>query len=265
MTFHLERARRLELSDAHGMERAVRAYLSIAKMAPIAIERLGEARLLYDGQAASPLSRCVGLGLGETSDAQELPRIEAFYATRGEPARIDVCPYTSPELFEALSERGYRPKSYKQVLVHDLKSVADPGPLEVREVQEHEAEPWARAIATGFEEGKDPAPLALGLMRRLLFQPGLRRFAAFDGARLLGGGALFVDGDLASLFSGAVPPAHRGRGVQRALLEARLRAARDAGATWASMSALPGGTSHRNAERVGFRVEYTKHLMVRAR
>jgi hypothetical protein len=48
------------------------------------------------------------------------------------------------------------------------------------------------------------------------------------------------------------------QGAQRALLAARLQWAADHGARLAMMVAQPGSTSHRNAERQGFRVAYTR-------
>lgn len=46
--------------------------------------------------------------------------------------------------------------------------------------------------------------------------------------------------------------------AQTALLRARLRYAADRGCTVATVGALPGSQSQRNAEKQGFRVAYTR-------
>ena len=63
---------------------------------------------------------------------------------------------------------------------------------------------------------------------------------------------------MALLAGAATIPRWRGRGGQRALLEARLRFAVEQGADLAIMAAAPGSSSQRNAERQGFRIAYTR-------
>jgi hypothetical protein len=62
-----------------------------------------------------------------------------------------------------------------------------------------------------------------------------------------------------ALFAGAATiPGARNRGAQRALLDARMRHAFHAGCDLAMMCAAPGSASQRNAERLGFRIAYTR-------
>jgi GNAT superfamily N-acetyltransferase len=62
-----------------------------------------------------------------------------------------------------------------------------------------------------------------------------------------------------ALFGGAsTVPALRRRGLQSALLEARMRYAFHHGYDLAMMVALPGSESQRNAERKGFQIAYTR-------
>lgn len=56
----------------------------------------------------------------------------------------------------------------------------------------------------------------------------------------------------------ALTLAHRGRGIQAALLRERLRRAWEGGCEYAAISATPGSTSARNIERQGFRLAYTR-------
>jgi hypothetical protein len=71
-------------------------------------------------------------------------------------------------------------------------------------------------------------------------------------------GALCIDGGVA-LFAGTTTvPELRRRGLQRALLETRMRYALEHGCDLASIVVLPGSDSQRNAERNGFRIAYTR-------
>jgi hypothetical protein len=69
--------------------------------------------------------------------------------------------------------------------------------------------------------------------------------------------AMAVDDGMAGLFGAATLPEFRGS-VQRAFFSARLAEASRRAATLAYTIAVPSSASHRNAERAGFRVAYTR-------
>jgi ribosomal protein S18 acetylase RimI-like enzyme len=56
---------------------------------------------------------------------------------------------------------------------------------------------------------------------------------------------------------------YRGRGLQTALLRARMAAAARAGCEYAVVVTQGGTTSQRNAERLGFRVAYSKVTVIK--
>jgi GNAT superfamily N-acetyltransferase len=56
---------------------------------------------------------------------------------------------------------------------------------------------------------------------------------------------------------------YRGRGLQAALLRARMAAAVEAGCEYAVVVTQGGTTSQRNAERLGFRVAYSKVTVIK--
>ena len=58
-------------------------------------------------------------------------------------------------------------------------------------------------------------------------------------------------------------PAHRRRGVQAALLSARLADARAAGCDIAVVTTLPGSKSQQNVQRQGFELLYARATLVR--
>jgi GNAT superfamily N-acetyltransferase len=71
-----------------------------------------------------------------------------------------------------------------------------------------------------------------------------------------------LDGDVALLAGAATLPAFRRRGVQRALLRARLADAARAGCARAIVVTQPGTTSQANAQRQGFHLLYARALLV---
>ena len=56
---------------------------------------------------------------------------------------------------------------------------------------------------------------------------------------------------------------YRRRGLQTALLRARMAAATEAGCEYAVVVTQGGTTSQRNAERLGFRVAYSKVTVIK--
>jgi GNAT superfamily N-acetyltransferase len=78
------------------------------------------------------------------------------------------------------------------------------------------------------------------------------------------GGLIAPEYGMAAFFGAATLPEFRGRGIQRAFMEERLRIARQAGCDLAVTLTMPGTTSQRNVERAGFRTVYTK-VVVRKR
>ena len=76
---------------------------------------------------------------------------------------------------------------------------------------------------------------------------------------------LLIREGVAMLAGASTLPAFRNRGLQSALARARLASAASTGCDVATMGAQPGTSSQRNAERLGFRIAYTKTAMVLAR
>jgi ribosomal protein S18 acetylase RimI-like enzyme len=86
-----------------------------------------------------------------------------------------------------------------------------------------------------------------------------------------------VEGRLVACGTGLVIPEHkvfalcgagtlaefRGRGLQTALLRARMAAALEAGCEYAVVVTQGGTISQRNAERLGFRVAYSKVTVIK--
>jgi GNAT superfamily N-acetyltransferase len=83
-----------------------------------------------------------------------------------------------------------------------------------------------RAIVAAFEM----PPFMAEWLAALHGQPHWRIYAVTDGTQVVGGGCLYVSGELAWLGMGGVLASHRRRGGQGALMARRIADAIEAGA-----------------------------------
>jgi GNAT superfamily N-acetyltransferase len=221
----------------------------------------------------SQSSAAFGLGLAGRVSAEDLRHVEAHLGALGGAVRIELCAYADPSLAPELARRGYRPERFHQVLVREVDAdspAARPGAvpwadeLEVREVRADEARAWVDAFAVAHL-GAPPATEAEA--EDLLAVPrteGNACFAAIDRGAPVAVAVVSAHGGVALLSGAGVVPAWRGRGLQLALVEARLAWAARNGCELAACAVEPGGASQRTLEKAGFRVAYPKLVMVRA-
>jgi ribosomal protein S18 acetylase RimI-like enzyme len=92
---------------------------------------------------------------------------------------------------------------------------------------------------------------------------GTVRYAALRDGVIAGGATMRVAEGIAQLTGAATAPAHRRRGVQSALLSARLADAAAGGRDVAVITTQPGSKSHHNAQRQGFDLLYARAVLVK--
>ena len=218
-------------------------------------------------RGAPNVSRAFAVGVGGPVTADELSRVEAFYARHGASVRVVTSPWTHASLFELLAARGYRVTSFDNVLTLVLAQgdlpgafgAAAPGVV-VRAVGPHEVLAWGDVVRTGFgmDPREEPSLAADRVFERS--KTATLYVATVDGEPA-GGAALDVRDGIATLFATATIPAFRRRGVQRALVAARLAHAVKADIDLAVVITAPGMDSQRNLETsCGFRVGYSTVL-----
>ena len=93
---------------------------------------------------------------------------------------------------------------------------------------------------------------------------GARLYLATLDDVVAGGGGVRIAGPLAQLTGAATAPQHRHRGVQTALVNARLRDAVAAGCTFAVVTTQPGSRSQANMQRMGFDLLYARAILVKS-
>jgi GNAT superfamily N-acetyltransferase len=224
--------------------------------------RLPGALGVYLG-AGHPFNQGLALGLRAPLPAADLDRLEAFLGRGGAPVVLELTPGADPDLPALLAARGYRIRQFQQVWARGPEPLRDPGGCEVRPVTAAQADLAARVVQAGFLDCDDLAAQEPGPALSMATAEATTVFLAWVDGRPAAAGAVGLHGDVAALSGTSVLPRYRGRGLQRALIAARLAFARDRGCTLAASATLPGGASQANLERCGFKVVYPKLEMVR--
>ena len=222
---------------------------------------VGGAYAMFDG-AESPLTQTFGLGMFEDATAEHLDEIEAFYTKHNAPIFHEVSPLADLSLLSLLGERGYRPIELTSVMFRQLSDgLPEPrtADIEVRQINEAEADLWAETAASGWatvHEGLADFMLAFGKIAART-SGGYPFVAEIDGKPVAAAGFSIYD-DVCILAGASTVPAARNRGAQNALLRARLKFAAQKGCSLAMICALPGSQSQRNAQKNGFHIAYTR-------
>lgn len=216
----------------------------------------------------SPIGRATGVGLDREFTAEDLDRVEQFYRSRQAPSQVDLCPMHPPAVFELFKERGYGIAELNNVLYRKLnaeeKFPPPPPGCEIRRSLAEEADIAGAIVEKAFFP--DGAPEAFcGLIAPFYQMEGALAFVASVENKLVacGAGLVIPEHRVFALCGAGTLAEFRGRGLQTALLRARLAAAIEAGCEYAVVVTQGGTTSQRNAERLGFRVAYSKVTVIK--
>jgi GNAT superfamily N-acetyltransferase len=216
----------------------------------------------------SPVGRAVGLGLDSPFRESDLDEIEAFYRSHKAPAQVDLCPMHDPSVFEMCKGRGYAIAELNNVLYRKLEMderVPEfPAGCEIKRSSAGEAELAGAVVESAFFP--DGAPEAFrGLIAPLYEMEGSLAYAAWADGKIVacGTGLIIAEHRVVALCGAGTLSEYRGRGLQTALLRARMAAAAQVGCEYAVIVTQGGTISQRNAERLGFRVAYSKVTVIR--
>jgi GNAT superfamily N-acetyltransferase len=263
----LELARRVENAEATGCRECAEAFHVSHPEFPVAVEQIAGGVAVFAG-VDSPVTQAIGVGInGAVADA-DLDRLGDFFAARNAPAAAEICPFVEMSLYERFAARGYRLLEVSNVLVREIAKAggADasaPPEVTVRQALPAEAKLWTGTVAQGFAEHFPVTQEILDVMEGFFHGASAKPFLAFVEGRVAGGGALTIHDGVCGLFGASTLPNFRGRGVQTELLRSRIAYATGQGCDLAVSIAQPGSVSHRNIERRGFRVAYTRTKLIR--
>jgi hypothetical protein len=216
----------------------------------------------------SPIGRATGVGLDRPLTAEDLDRVEAFYRQHNAPSQVDLCPLHEPAVFELFKERGYGIAELNNVLYRKLEAAENfpeaPAGCEIRPSRLEEADAAGAIVERAFFPDGAPEAFA-GLIAPFYQMEGALAFVARVAGKLVacGTGLVIPEHRVFALCGAGTMLEFRGRGLQTALLRARMAAAVRAGCEYAVVVTQGGTTSQRNAERLGFRVAYSKVTVIK--
>jgi hypothetical protein len=260
----LDLARRLELADAAKHIDYAEARAKLLGTSCCAWERIDGGYAVFAG-ADNPYSRVVGLGLeGPVSEAT-FEQAESFYRQRGAQPAFSLCPLADPTLLELLNRHGYQVEMFMHTWYRSLAAgetfLPVPSGVAVRAIEPEEADLWTLVAFRGGLDSDEALPNAGVIIAPYPFMKQARCWLAWYSGEPAGAATLAINDGVAGLFGASTRVPYRNRGVQHALIAARLAAAAADACDLATVHTEPGSDSQRNVERLGFRLAYTQVTM----
>lgn len=202
-------------------------------------------------------------GLNE-QDLSHIEEIFRFYENLSINFRVEIAPPNSSEaLFRKLAEQGLYQSGFHASFIGEVKSLENQRmqhSLEIRPLQKDEFDLFASIYVTAFglssfiQDG-------IKQNNEVLFEvPGWEFYIAYKLDVPVGIAVLYVQGEFATLAAAATLPGYRNTGVQSVLLQKRVEMAIKKGVRYITSEAAYGSGSHRNMERAGLKLAYTKAL-----
>src|SRR5215208_4510771 len=242
--------------------RQAKAVAAVADL----VEPLAGGLLSFTGPG-SYSNQAVGLGMTGPVAGPELDHLCHFYESRGFQPQIELCPYAHESLIRGLSIRNFVIKDFETVLARDMTIPLDtqmPAEIQINQVNpadDARVETLGQILADGF-----------AVPNREMFQKHLRKFlvypnsasyiASIEGAPAAAG-SCELSAPCGALFGMTTLEKFRNRGLQRALMIARLAAAQQSNCKYVTIGSKPDSPTGRNALRLGFQVAYTKAILIR--
>ena len=225
-------------------------------------------------EQGSPFNKVAGLGFGGVPGAAALDEVERAFTVCGAVVQIEIAHLADPAIGALLTGRGYRLVSFENVLgllLADVPERITPPGVEVRPSGDDQFESWLDVVADGFAHpdaqgvpSHEEFPReVIARAERDFAAAGVIRYVAVRDGVIAGGASFRVAGGIAQLTGAATAPAHRRRGIQTALLSARLADAAAAGCDIAVVTTQPGSKSQQNMQRQGFDLLYTRAVLVK--
>ncbi|QDU86097.1 hypothetical protein Pla163_32460 [Planctomycetes bacterium Pla163] len=165
---------------------------------------------------------------------------------------------------ERLHRRGWRVAGLDAVFWRDLTLPIEATPRRsaVRRALGGDLESWRRTLIRALELAADDEQRRPERLAHEFDDPAWQLFLSSDEGQDVAAAASWIEGPVAVMAQAATQVDQRGRGHQQALIEARLRAAAEAGATTAISLPEMRGPSQSATRSQGFTLAYHQSLWV---
>jgi GNAT superfamily N-acetyltransferase len=282
-------AYQLEMAEATHLTRQIECYARLAEdTASVALPVAGGIAGLTRAELGRRFNHVAGFAMGACASTDDLRALEPWYAERGLPVEIDLCPHAHPSALDALSARHYVLQGFTSVYVCALTNLEQPPRLEpdveVRTAgSRHAALPCPPQVGMSHFEPSQFVAQSIAVCSHAIETRSTRvveslaqvaharsdtlLFSAWIDDVVAGTGTLsLIDsphGRVAQFRLASTLAAYRGRGVFSALLAARLAVAREAGYEIGCVTVDATQACARTIERAGFQLAYTRPTFIR--
>jgi len=276
-------ARRIERAECRLVVDMAKSVARRCGQTDVLISELAGGAAVFAGPG-SPLNKWVGLGFGAPLEESRVAELEVEFARRDTAPRVELSAFADPSIAAMLTRRGFQLVGHENVLALELDApLVDrvrseqreiDGDISISKVAPEASRAWLDIVITGFlhPDGSAATPATETFEREALERAFADTIEVKDfdmhlaqaGGVAAGGGGLRRLEGLAQLCGASTLPAHRPRGVQTALLRARLLAAAQSGCDLAIVTTEPDSKSQRNVEARGFKLLYERSILVRS-
>lgn len=208
------------------------------------------------------INRVIGLGVNQTATRNAIQTFKGIFADAGV-ARyfVHIHPDSQPAALKTwLGEENLVPHRRWMTFIHNGNPPPEPkSDLDVRQVEAGHGEDFGKIVAQAFDFGEVTIPA----LARLVERPKWSVFMGFADGVPAAAGALFADKGVGWCDFGATSPDFRRMGGQRAMLAARVNAARGLGCDLIATEtgeAVEGDPQHsyNNIQWAGFEEAYLR-------
>ena len=233
------------------------------------------------GPGESHVIEACGVGFDGRDPGDVFDEAEAVYRAAGSAyGYMQISPYVDAAYGPALRARGFAFDHTLHVFCAALASLEiedcrGASGITIERVDHDDAERVERAAIEvvrgklGLDDDAQVDEAKAVISRMVVSCRGVATFVARRGDAIAGGASIGLweghplSPSHANMYGAGVEPAWRGRGVQMALIRARLRWARERGVETVSLDCRPGVATERNAARLGFELVYTKPVFLK--
>jgi GNAT superfamily N-acetyltransferase len=282
-------AYQLEMAEATHLTRQIECYARLAEdTTSVALPVAGGIAALTRAELGRRFNHVAGFAMGACASTDDLRALEPWYAERGLPVEIDLCPHAHPSARDALSARHYMLRGFTSVYVCALtrleRAARREPDVEVRTAIPHNAAlPCPPEIGLSSFEASEFVAQSIAVCSHAVETRSTRvveslaevasarsdtlLFSAWIDGVVAGTATLsLIDsphGRVAQFRLASTLAAYRGRGVFSALLAARLAVAREAGYEVGCVTVDATQACARTIERAGFQLAYTRPTFIR--
>jgi GNAT superfamily N-acetyltransferase len=266
----IELARRLEQVEINISLQYIEAKAKLKPESQACWVKVADALLTYDGED-SPFTQGLGLGTFEAVNDETLKQIEAFFFDRDCDVNLEISPLCIEKVEKSnisshpLLSRGYFPILQTSIMYRPIqkdlkiKGNTEKANLSIRKILPNEVRDWLKISMTGYSIDDDE-------MEEILFdvtevvssRDDSHCFYAEIKQKPVATGSLYIHKGIALLNGACTLPKYRKKGIQLALLEARLNYAVSQGCDLAMTREPPDSPVLENLEKQGFRIAYAR-------